>query len=282
MRRERPQALPDQEVERALGRLELVAGLLLRDHFGQDFFEQLAVVLDVVLGGHRRDRRAAGKLAHQDPPLVAHGLRVDVLVAGGGPGQAADVHPALVGEGAAADERLPWRVVHVDHLVDVAREFREVADRLLVEHLIALLQAEVGDHREQVGVAAPFAEAVDRALDLHGPRVHRGQGVGHGQPTIVVAVDAQRHGDFRGELADDLADLVGHGAAVGVAKDDEHGAGLDRGLDGLERVAGIGLPAVEEVLGVEDHLARGGAKVGDALGDHLEVLVLRGVEDLST
>ncbi len=34
-------------------------------------------------------------------------LRVDVLVARRGPGDAADVHPALVGERAAAHERLP-------------------------------------------------------------------------------------------------------------------------------------------------------------------------------
>ncbi len=36
----------------------------------------------------------------------------------------------------------------------------------------------------------------------------------------------------------------------------------------LERVLRIGLPAVEEVLGVEDHLASRPAEEGDALGDH--------------
>ena len=105
-----PGAPPDQQVERALGRLELVAGVLLGHHFGQDLLQQLLVVLHVVLGGHGRDRRAARKLAHQDPPLVAHGLRDRCARSWRRTrADAADVHSALVGEGAAADERLPRR-----------------------------------------------------------------------------------------------------------------------------------------------------------------------------
>ena len=90
----------------------------------------------------------------------------------------------------------------------------------------------------------------------------------------------QRRRTLGGDVPDDGPDLLGHGAAVGVAEDEELGAGLGRGLEGLERVAGVGLPAVEEVLGVEDHLAARSAEIGDALGDHLEVLFLSGVQDL--
>ena len=55
--------------------------------------------------------------------------------------------------------------------------------------------------------------------------------------------------------AGDGGDFLGHAAAVGVAEHDQPRPGLGRGLDGLQRVVGIRLPAVEEVLGVEDHLA---------------------------
>ena len=63
-----------------------------------------------------------------------------------------------------------------------------------VQDLVPLfLQRQVGDHRHQIGIAAAFPKAVDRALHLDGARIHRGQRVGHGQFAIVVAMDADRH-----------------------------------------------------------------------------------------
>ena len=44
----------------------------------------------------------------------------------------------------------------------------------------AHLELQIGDDRDQVGVAAALAEAVDRALHLRAPARHGGQRVGHG------------------------------------------------------------------------------------------------------
>ena len=57
------------------------------------------------------------------------------------------------------------------------------------------------------------------------------------------------------DLADDALDLVRQGAAVGVAQHEARRALLRGGLEHAEAELGIALVAVEEVLGVEEHLA---------------------------
>ena len=66
-----------------------------------------------------------------------------------------------------------------------------------------------------------------------------------------------------------------HAAAIGVAEDDPGRAG-PRGREAdLGRVLGVTYEAVEEVLGVEDHLATKAHRVGDRLLDHRQVFVVR-------
>ena len=54
----------------------------------------------------KQDIAAAGEIAHQHALAVTYDLRADVFVSGGILEYRADVHAALVGEGALADERL--------------------------------------------------------------------------------------------------------------------------------------------------------------------------------
>ena len=149
------------------------------------------------------------------------------------------------------------RKLHVGRLVDEARQLGEVLERRAAEHLVALLlEGQVGDHGDQVGVAAALAEAVDRALHLHGAGVDGGQRVGDGQLAVVVAVDADRHVDSSAAAAlRQLGDFLRHAAAVGVAEHDQLAPASAAAWIVLRGVFGIGLPAVEEMLGVVDHLA---------------------------
>ncbi len=70
-------------------------------------------------------------------------------------------------------------------------------------------------------------------------------------------------------------DLLRHAAAVGVAEHDDLGPCFGGGLNGLGGVVGIGLPAVEEMLGVVDHARGPLAEVAHAVGDHGQVLFQR-------
>ena len=139
------------------------------------------------------------------------------------------------------------------------------------------LQREVGDDRGQVGVAGPLAVAVDAALDLDGALADGGQGVGHRAAGVVVEVDAEPGvGDGRPDLGHGLLDLVGQGAAVGVAQDEPGGPGLVGRPQHPEGELGVAAVAVEEVLGVEEHLEAGvAARNSTESADHGHGLVER-------
>ena len=92
------EALFDEQIERRLGCLELVALVLQVLHQVAELDADLLVVLDCVLGGLGEDVRLPRKLADQDAALVADQGRVDVLVARRHARHAVGVHAALVRE----------------------------------------------------------------------------------------------------------------------------------------------------------------------------------------
>src|SRR5439155_17227688 len=118
------------------------------------------------------------------------------------------------------------------------------------------------------GVAAALAEPVERALNLACTSPHSSKGIGHclvgvvmGMNTDVIAWDRFHY------FANDLFDLVGQCAPVGVAKYNPARAFLICSLGTGERVFRICFVAVEEMLAIEEHLPAlrfGGA---DAVAD---------------
>ena len=150
-----------------------------------------------------------------------------------------------------------------------------VAQLLAGHALVAELQLQGRQDRDQVGVAGALAVAVDRALHEPGAGADRGERVGDAAAGVVVGVDADP--SPCAVLGDDrcgrLGDLVRQARAVGVAERQVLGPGLGGRAQALERVAGVVAPAVEEVLGVVDHPLARGAQEGDRLGDHRQVLL---------
>ena len=72
--------------------------------------------------------------------------------------------------------------------------------------------------------------------------------------------------------------LGGQHPAVGVAEDDDIGAGFGGGPDDGVGVLGIGAVAVEEVFAVDEHPAALLPQVGDGVADHLQVLLQSGAQ----
>ena len=138
-----------------------------------------------------------------------------------------------------------------------------------------LLQLQVGDDAEQVGVAGALAVAVRGALHVGHAGVHGGEGVGHGAGGVVVAVDAEPGVGRRQHLGHDVRELGREHAAVGVAQRDDVGAGGGRGPYHLERVRRVGAVAVEEVLGVQEDPLALVAQVPHGVLDHRQVLLQR-------
>ena len=147
------------------------------------------------------------------------------------------------------------------------------------QHRPVQLELEVGDHRDQVGVAGALAVAVDAALHVRRAGVDRGQRVRDRAAAVVVGVDAdpdagrsrRRRAPRRRPSPGSMPPLVSQ-SAIDV------GAGLVRRAQHLERVVAVGAVAVEEVLGVEEHLLPLGLQVADGVAHHREVLLERGAQ----
>ena len=193
MRLERARQSLHEHVERGVGRLELITLGLQIDNLLQNRIHQGLVVRQLVLGGQGGDVRSAGELADQNPPLVADKLRVHVLVAAGGPGDGMHVHPTLVGKRALTDERLIVTMIQVGRLINKPRQLGQVCQRPAAEDLIGLLDSQIRHDGDQIGVAAPLADAVDRALHLYSPGIDGRQRIGDRQLAVVVRVDADGH-----------------------------------------------------------------------------------------
>ncbi len=139
-----------------------------------------------------------------------------------------------------------------DGLVRLYRKTGDAGDQLGAGHDLGSIEIGVagedvlaGTHRHhhllQCGVAGPFPQAVDGALHLARAIEHRGKGVGHRQPQVVVAVHGKdrlvRVGHPLEELADGLAELVRQVVAHGIRDVDGAGAGIDGRLhDAAEKV----------------------------------------------
>ena len=122
----------------------------------------------------------------------------------------------------------------------------------------SLLQPQGRDQRAQIGVAATFAETIERALNLPRAGAHRGKRIGDRLLGVVMGVDADViAGNMLDDLADDRLDFMRHGAAIGVAQHHPARAGIIGRLRAGQCESRIFLIAVEEMLAVEHHLAAG-------------------------
>ena len=203
---------------------------------------------------------------------------VHVLVEVGVDLDRAGVQAGLVGERRRADVGLAGGRREVRDLGHRVRDAGRLAEQPLGQDGPVQLELEVGDDRDEVGVAGALAVAVDAALDVRRARGDGGQRVGDRAAAVVVRVDADAGAGRGDDVVHDLGDPVGQHAAVGVAERDDLGAGLGCGAEDLEGVVTVGAVAVEEVLGVEEDGLPLLAQVAHRVAHHREVLLQRGAQ----
>jgi len=191
------------------------------------------------------------------------------------------MYAALVGEGAAPHEGPGIERWDVGQFTDVIGEVGNVPKGLVGQAVPLHLQLQVGDDRDQIGVAATLAETVDRSLHHADAGPDRLDRIGHAEAAVVVCVNPHPlRRDERGNLGDGRRHLKGKRTPVGVAQDDHVRAGGQGGLDGFFRVDAVVLEAVEKMLRVVDDLPPVRLQVGDGIADHGQVLRERDVQDL--
>ena len=86
--------------------------------------------------------------------------------------------------------------------------------------------------------------------------------------------------DLAGDLRNGRGDFLGQGAAVGIAQDDPGRAGGRGRLDRPQRVIGVPLETVEEMLGVVNHFGHMRSAKGDRVADHPQVFVERDAQNI--
>ena len=178
-------------------------------------------------GGPLGHRVAPGELGDEQLARVADQPGLDVLEGRAVGAHAGHVQAALVREGVAPDVGLGPVGRAVEQLVDEVRGLGQARQLLVGQHATAHLELEVGDDRDEVGVAGALADPVHRALDLARADLDGGQRVGHAALGVVVAVDGDAHpvahgGEHRRGRLDHLGRQR---RAVGVAQGDRLGAG---------------------------------------------------------
>src|SRR5208283_4514484 len=227
------------------------------------------------------DVGAARELGEQHAAIVAEECGIDVLVGRGVALDSRDVQAALVRERAAADVRLARKRREVGEFVDQRRNLAHHFELGGGHAMVAELDLQVGDYRNQIRVAASLAEAVDRPLHLHRAGAHAGKGVGDRDFRVVMTVNSNRaidrgaSGGYRG------LDFTGQASAVGVAQRDERDARAVNGFQARERVLGIVKIAVEEMFGVENRLVEVFFQKRDRVVENFEIFVERDSQRLA-
>ena len=208
---------------------------------------------------------------------VADALRRDVLVGGRLLHDRGSVDAGLGSKRTFADIRRVAVRRAIEQFVERMRHPRQAAKRLVryadFEFAgIFALELQRRNNGNEIGVAAALAEPVKRALDLPRAGAYRGKRVRHRLLGVVMGVDADMvAGDFGANLADDALDFVRQRAAIGVAQHHPARAFVIGRFGAGERVGGLALVAVEEMLAVEQHFAAfrfGGAHAVADRGEH--------------
>ena len=277
-----PAGVADQGLQIVVGNgLLLVAEGLEPDEEGSQLLlaQLVAQLLEPGLEGV-----VAGVLAqHQVVGTDAHGFRredfIGLLI-----GQdAVLVDAALVEEGILAHDGLVQGRGLADDIIDGlagAVNLGGVDAGGGVEDIGAGAQGH--DHLFERGVAGPLAQAVDGAFDLGRAALDAGQGVGHGQAQVIVAVDRELDVPGLLHVLQDVGDqglhLGGGGVAHGVGEVDHGRAVLNGDPDHLGQELQIGAGGVLGgklhvrgiLLGVGRH---GGSPLQDLLGGHLQLVL---------
>src|ERR1041385_566755 len=131
------------------------------------------------------------------------------------------VNAAAVGEGVQAHDGLAALHDQPAHAGDELGRLHNLPRIHIAVHLAQEVAAGLDGHDVffEGGVAGAFADAIDGALDLAGAGADGGQGVGHGEAEIVVAMHADdglaglKLAHFVMQMLDQGAELIGHGPA---------------------------------------------------------------------
>jgi len=145
------------------------------------------------------------------------------------------VQTSLVREGGRTHIGLAWQVRLVGNVRDGIGDPGELLQLLVSHQRPPTFELKVSNEGCQIHVAGAFTVAIDRALDVHDPRLGCRNGVGDSAPRVVVTVHAQVDADLGGR-GNNVTHPARQHAAVRVTQHRHLGAGLGGGAHHFESV----------------------------------------------
>src|SRR3990170_465046 len=98
---------------------------------------------------------------------------------------AGDMQSAFVGKGAVANVRLPLIRLNVGQLIEEMRYLTQLPQLIRLDAVLAHLQLQIRNQRYEIEIAAAFAKAVDRSLNLALAHLNRRHGVGNRELAVI-------------------------------------------------------------------------------------------------
>ena len=184
-----------------------------------------------------------------------------------------DMDSPFVGKGTGAHIGLVLVGCKVCYLVNVSCSTGELFEVFSCTAFKAHLQDKGRNYGTKVGVSASFAKAVHGALHLAYPGSYRKNRICYSHLRVIVTMDAQPCilAQLPLHLFYYLHDLRGHGAAVGVAKDEALRPGIPCLLEGGYCIIPVCLEAVEKMLCIVKKAFHPGFQVLQGIFDDFQV-----------
>ena len=117
-------------------------------------------------------------------------------------------------------------------------------------------------------------------MDLDRSGTNSRKGIGRPHAAVVMGMNADLAGEARLHGRRDRGNLIGHGAAVGIAENEDIGTPFGRRGECCHREVRVILVAVEKMLGIVENLPPLLLQIGDALPDHRQIFGMGNPEHL--
>ena len=188
-----------------------------------------------------------------------------------------------MGKGACTYKRCVRIRVQVAHGSHEPRGIGQARKLLIGNAINTEFQLEGRDDRAKIGVTAPLAISVDRALYVRCSRAYRSDCAGNGEFAVVMGMDPDHNVSCErtSDLPYDPLDVGRQGPAICVAQHECLGTGRRSRLKARPRVRFVVLPSIEEVFSVIEHPFSIGTQETDRIPDHCQVFIEGNPEDIA-
>ena len=101
-----------------------------------------------------------------------------------------------MGKGAVPDVRLPFSMRQIGQFIHIAGKIAQFGEIRVGNAVDAHFKLQCRDHGAEIGIAASFAVAVDRAVDLERAETYCSERIGDGDFRVVMSMNAERRLDL--------------------------------------------------------------------------------------